>query len=306
MKKQLILHIGCEKTGTTSIQNTLAANRDTLLNQYGYYYPSSLGHKNHTKLAIYCCNENKNLTRFLPRGVSLEQFRKKLRQDFIAEINSTSADRVIISSEWLHPRLKEDDEFDRLKELFAGLFEEINVVIYLRRQDKLAMSLYSTSLKAGNFKRFSFPNVANGEKLPYALNFLEIYRRWKRCFMPDGIQVRVFDRNELYENDVVKDFLLAIGCQLDRISFYQDDNRSLNALGVRVMRALNLVLYGANKAIKPSVARKFRHSVAGYFSGHVRLATELECQQFLLYFQEVNSRLEQEYFKDTEIPIKLF
>lgn len=303
--KKLILHIGCEKTGTTSIQNTLAANRYTLENKYGYYYPTSLGHKNHTKLAIYCCNEDKNLSRFLPRGVSLDEFRKNLQEEFVTEIQSTSAKTVIISCEWLHPRLRDESEFRRLKFLLSDLFEEVFVLLYIRRQDKLAMSLYSTSLKAGNYRPFSFPQITENGDLPYALDFLEIYRRWKYCFVPDGMQVRVFDRKVLYGNDVVKDFLMAVDCGLGDIRFYQDDNRSLNTIGIAVMRALNLILHWSNKVVKSSVARKLRHWVASFFYGHAELASEHEMEIFLKNFEQVNSELEREYWEDSNTRLKL-
>jgi hypothetical protein len=306
MKKQLILHIGCEKTGTTSIQNTLAANRDTLLNQYGYYYPSSLGHKNHTKLAIYCCNEDKNLTRFLPEGVSLEEFRRNLQQQFFEEIRATSSRKVIISCEWLQTKIRDDDEFARLKTLLSDLFDEVRVIIYLRRQDKIVLSRYSTWLKAGSYKRFTFPEIKHNEKLPYSLNFLGVYNRWKSNFEPNKLLIRVFDRKVLHHNDVVKDFLIAVGCELDGIKFSVDDNLSLNWTGIQVLRALNYVLYYSRRVVSPQLSRNLRHCLANYFIGKAKLASDEECRQFVEHFKEVNAELEETYFQDSQESINLF
>ena len=52
MIDECILHIGTEKTGTTSIQKFLATNR-TLLKANGVLYPLSPGKVNHIGLEAY-------------------------------------------------------------------------------------------------------------------------------------------------------------------------------------------------------------------------------------------------------------
>lgn len=306
MKKRLILHIGCEKTGTTSIQNTLAANRTVLLEKYGIHYLKSLGLRNHTKLAIYACNGDKNLTRFLPNGLSLQEFREDLRQEFIKEIQNTTAETVIISCEWLHPRLRDDSEFSRLKALLSGLFGDVKVIVYLRRQDKLLMSLYSTSLKAGNYKKFSFPNVNSHSSLPYYLDFLSIYQKWKSEFGLGNVQIRVFDRKRLYKGDVVRDFVHeVIGLDDEVFLYYDEDNRSISNRGILVMRGLNFLLHTFRPFIRADVARKRRQQLAKKFVGIPKLARKEECSEFMSWFQSSNHQLEEQYQHDTGRSINL-
>ncbi|MEL4896014.1 hypothetical protein [Crocosphaera sp. Alani8] len=45
------LHIGTEKTGTTTIQNFLVKNREKLLSR-SYLYPSFSGRSNHSSLVV--------------------------------------------------------------------------------------------------------------------------------------------------------------------------------------------------------------------------------------------------------------
>lgn len=45
------LHIGTEKTATTTIQSFLSLNRKRL-REYGYFYPESIGFLNHSSLSI--------------------------------------------------------------------------------------------------------------------------------------------------------------------------------------------------------------------------------------------------------------
>jgi hypothetical protein len=306
VKKKLILHIGCEKTGSTSIQNTLALNRDHLFNTYGIYYPKSLGEKNHTKLAIYCCNSDKNLSRFLKSGQSIEEFRAELLDAFNVEIEAIPAQTVIISCEWLHPRMREVDEFERLKSLFSDLFDEVTILVYLRRQDKLVTSLYSTSLRAGNHHRFSFKKYLKDNKLPYALNFLAIYQNWQRNLSPSVIELRVFDKRYLYQQDVVKDFLKYLDLSLDDIQYLNNENQSINAVGIGILRRINKLLHRFNKWVMPHTAKRIRHAIANFFIGKAMLATEQECREFAARFDEVNARLERQYFDDTGKEIRLF
>lgn len=63
----VILHIGAEKTGTTTIQEFLTLNRERLLAQ-GVHFPMSVGLKNHTRLAV-CAAFDK-------RGICLNASRK--------------------------------------------------------------------------------------------------------------------------------------------------------------------------------------------------------------------------------------
>ncbi len=51
--RRCVLHIGLEKTGTTTIQNRLASNRERLLER-GILYPRSAGRSNHLHLVSAC------------------------------------------------------------------------------------------------------------------------------------------------------------------------------------------------------------------------------------------------------------
>lgn len=307
MSKKVILHIGCEKTGTTSIQNTLAANRETLLKEYRILYPKSLGvTANHTKLAIYALNEDKKRTQFIPKNQTLKVFRENLRTDFLEEVANTPADTIIISAEWLH-RLKDDDEFVRLHSLLTQIANRVEVVLYVRRQDQLALSLYSTSLKAGNYKRFSFPCIDTQSSLPYYFDFLSIYRKWKSVFGTGNVRIRIFDREKLYQGDVVRDFIHeVIGLNDEVFRYYAEDNRSLNNRGILVLRFFNFLLDTFKQFVKPEIARRLRDKLAKRFVGTPSLATKEQCSEFMEWFKNSNHKLEIEYLADNGQPINLF
>jgi len=304
--KKIILHIGCEKTGTTSIQNTLFLNKELLEKEANILYPSSLGGKNHWKLAVYSCDEDKKLTRFLPKGVSISEFRQGLREEFLQEVKGSNAEVIIISNEWLHPRIKSEAEFQRLKKLLFLVSEDISVLLYIRRQDKMAKSLYSTALRAGNFNMFTFPKIIKSGALPYYYDFLSIYRNWKSIFGRGKIKLRVFEKATLYKNDAVSDFFYSLN--IDYAACRQDEshNFSINNHGVKLMRLLNRLLFVSKYIVKQNIARLLRHKLAKLFKGKADLATEAESKKFLSFFDVSNAQLKLEYEEDTGKQLESF
>ncbi|MGB1209369.1 MAG: hypothetical protein ACPG7W_09280, partial [Paracoccaceae bacterium] len=57
MFKACYLHIGMEKTGSTTIQSTMVANRKRLLNS-GYFYSWAMGRENHVNLVVYARDDD--------------------------------------------------------------------------------------------------------------------------------------------------------------------------------------------------------------------------------------------------------
>jgi len=298
MKRKAILHIGCEKTGSTSIQNFLYLNRNDLLVKHGCLYPVSLGKRNHTKLGIYTCNDDKGLVRFLSKGQTLRDFRKNLESEFTEEVKNTSANTIIISNEWLHPRVKSKEEFNRLLGLFENLFSEVKVILYVRQQDKLALSLYSTSLKSGNYKPFRFPVVNDRTDLPYFYDFNAIYGNWVSAFGRGNVYVRVFDRDALVKSDVVMDFLELLDVPKNGLMFTPEENLSLSNTGVFVMRLWNRSYKNVSRFIKPRIGRKVRGLISKCFPGRPSLASEYDCEDFLKKFSISNKRLRENVKKD--------
>ncbi len=308
MPKKVILHIGCEKTGTTSIQHTMFLNRDVLLNSMGVLYPQSLGGTNHWKLAVFTCNQDIRLTKHLQKDEDINLFREKLRKEFLKEVNETDPAVVVISNEWLHPRVQEPEEFNRLKDLLSEVTDDVQIVLYLRKQDKLATSLYSTSLKAGNCRKFKFPKIAvdNTKITTYYYDFLSLYRNWKKAFGAGKVTVRVFDRGRLFDGDVVRDFFDLNSFDTRRVRFISEKNQSLSVAGVIVLRYFNYGLYWGRRFIKPDHARAMRHSLAVFFSGKQNPTSLNDGSIFYNNFIKSNRELEEEYYNDSSEKIRLF
>lgn len=126
--EKLILHIGVHKTGTTAIQNFLSINKDEL-NSQGYFIPAfSYGEENEkTQLRFSIVKKEERKTR-------------EILKTMINQARSLSCDTIIISDE-NYCKISEID-FNNIN-IFLDFFEQIEVLMYCRRQDRELESRYA-------------------------------------------------------------------------------------------------------------------------------------------------------------------
>lgn len=151
----LYLHIGLEKTGTTSIQDFLDLNAERFA-KAGVFLPRSLGWKNHKKLAAYAFEAGSRDIAVTSNGIGPEEadmaaFREGLEAAFEEDFATSAARKLgIVSSEDLS-RLYKPSEVRRAVAFVRPYCDELKVVVFMRRQDLLASSRhYSLVLGGGN------------------------------------------------------------------------------------------------------------------------------------------------------------
>src|SRR5437588_5600820 len=155
----LHLHIGCEKTGTTSIQKFLRANRE-LLARAGILFPRAPGEENQMGLAVAAQSEFGPLRRKIFKLRSwpeVDAFREKLGRGLEQELTGSAFRRAIMSGEHCSSRLVSPAEVEWLRDFLRQFFDDITVVVYIRRQDEFLLSTYSTDIKGGAVHRLRVP-----------------------------------------------------------------------------------------------------------------------------------------------------
>jgi hypothetical protein len=208
--KRAILHIGTEKTGTTSIQKFLYENR-IKLGANGMLFPESAGFISNQKLVVF--GKHSPESDLAPPSLDvndaaeLATWKEKFAQEHCSEVLAFQArhqdSTLIYSAEHLQSRLTTVAEIKRIAHLLRPLFDTVEVLVYLRRQDIYAHSAYSTSVRAGHQNSFSFETInANG---PY-YNYRLLLENWSEVFGEKALQVRLFEKPRLIGNDVVSDF----------------------------------------------------------------------------------------------------
>ena len=143
MSRRLILHIGTPKTGSTTTQILLTHNRKALRKR-GICYAQTGGGNNHISLAFafWPQAELKNKgegplwnERDLARATKepCELLRREMTE------LSPEVSLVIVSSE-AFTNVSDPESIGRLRALVAPFFDDIEILVYMRRQDGHATS----------------------------------------------------------------------------------------------------------------------------------------------------------------------
>ena len=230
----LILHIGTEKTGTTSFQHFCHDNHAALLAR-GLLYPRDLGFRNHRFLSF--IGMTLESADEAVRGMKLDTEEKLAA--FIEEITArldrqlaaASGARVcVLSSEHLHSRLRRPEQLARLRDLLEPRFDSIEICIHLRPQIDVALSLASTQTRVGGAVRAGFFEQIRPETIYYNYNLL--VAMWEEAFGPEAIRCIPFRQEP--------DFLSWLAAHLEfPLTGLARPARENEALDVQVMALVN-------------------------------------------------------------------
>ncbi len=253
---ELILHIGGEKTGTTSLQRFLFQNSAELFERTRILYPVSPAlcqYEAHFPVAA----------AFLPPGSlefldpSEEISREALQQEIkeIAERERPQA--MMFSAEHFSSRMKRD-EISLVSQWFRalGLFDYFTIVYYARPQDDLFVSALSTSLLAGR-NVWDTSSVVEVSSTYY--NHLALAEMWEAEFGREAINVRVYQPS----TDIVKDFLDAIETNFETAAEnIERSNEGFTYEGMRLLHLINQYLPGWNDDVSAGPVSDMRRAGA--------------------------------------------
>jgi hypothetical protein len=295
--RRAILQIGTEKTGSTTLQSFLAANRERLAER-GWRYPRFCGEANHTGLAAYALEAGRRDPIRAAFGgddpADVPAMRARLER--AARVELADGSNAIFCNEHCHSRLQSRDEIRRLRGFLAEFFDDIRVCIYLRRQDRVALSLYTTKLKSGNVPQRILPATRPTD--PY-FNYDLSLAAWEAEFGRERIEVRLFDRAELADGSVVTDFLATWG--LGDVSDFvpvSDGNPSLRPEAQAFLRLLNPHLVPP-EGVRADVLRGTVASLLERaFPGSGVRPARAEAEAFYEMFRDGNEAVRHRYFPD--------
>lgn len=297
--KTLILHIGTAKTGTTTLQRFLHVNRTALARQ-GIGYPISPGRTNHRALAMYAMADNRIDGAIRAAGLQAPatraQWRTEFRDAFGAELRqlASDADRVLLSSEHCQSRLTNTAAVQCLHDLLHPFFGRIEIVVYLRRQDELAVSRYNTRIKTGQTGTdFFYPRDAASHYYDYR-RLLDL---WSSIFGREAVRPRLFDRRRLIGGSILHDFAVVAGLDLHQLKMSEDHNRSLSAPALEILRIFNAqVPSNAPEAAVKHLRQRYIHFFESRPSGPQRLPARAAAMAFQQQFATINAAVAHEWF----------
>ncbi|BFM20140.1 hypothetical protein [Gilvimarinus japonicus] len=298
---RIVLHIGTEKTGTSSIQHFLSNNRAELAAE-GVVYPRFTGLNGGSQWGVVAAVQGRPWKTEIGARLGIrnkggaDTYRQRLLEAFDQELLACpGCHTLILSSEHFHSRLIGPARLHALKKLLSRWSDNVQVVVYFRRQDRVAISHYSTKLKTGQAEPRVFSAIA-GDLLPYYYDYERIYANWSRVFGEKALHAGIFAPKHLAGGDLLTDFCDRIGIAEEGKSRPAKINESLSETGVQLLLELNRQwpkepLKGVNPSrelLAASIGREHR--------GRNVPATRAQAQAFYAHFAPGNARLAKKAF----------
>ncbi len=218
---KLIIHAGMHKTGSSSIQHTLANIKSPGFHYVDWNIPN---HSTlfallfHDPVESYPIFKAKNITR--NELEKRRELRLKLLRD---ELMNNNANVTVFSAEVISGE-RYADSVVRMKEFFLPFFDTIRIVAYIRPPIAYMHSAFQQRLKGplSDFDIFSlWPN------------YRERFHKLDRIFGKSNVSLKPFYANELVDANVVKDFCNEIGITIENSSIRRvNESMSLEAASI--------------------------------------------------------------------------
>ena len=193
MKKNLILHIGWPKTGTTALQALCVENIE-LLRRHGLDYYTS-------RYYAHCIS---SVSREVAKGAVSEASQERF-DDFLAKSPATT---ILLSSEGL----ARTDLGALTRFINPARWQKITVIAYLRSQEAYLEGWFKQSVKWGakhSLEQY-LAMQAPWAQADYAASLLP-WQEWCEQLPCGELRVRLFERQSLFGGNIARDFFAALG-----------------------------------------------------------------------------------------------
>ena len=307
--RRCVVHIGAEKTGSSAIQHFLVQNRDTFAAE-GILYPKSSGLNGGTQWEFAAAAHPQSWTTDIGLFLNARTEDKmngvlaRFQDEFEAEISQLEdPDTLLISSEHLQSRLTTIEHLQNLQAFLSPYAEKIEIIVYFRRQDRTALSLYSTKIKSGNTQPQVFPPLPE-DRLPYYFDFDHIHKNWVSVFGSEAVHVGLYDKNEFFNNDLIDDYCRFAGLNLSGKTWVDERvNTSLSTKGAQFLIAVNRLMPNIVDGKRDKQRDLLAQDVARSSPGSYVPVVRAEAKAFQGRFEASNDALKKRAFPERQKPI---
>ncbi|MEM9795701.1 MAG: hypothetical protein AAF919_04385 [Pseudomonadota bacterium] len=188
---RLLIHIGSQKTGSTSIQTFLTTHPEKLQACRLNYVKAGRGPSAHNRVARILQANPQKCDRILAR--------------IVREVDGAPDDRHILSSEMFFSRGWARKFQHSLPE---HMQRDAKVIVYLRRQDAFLEAMYKQVVKTGRFQGSPADYAAKKQR---ALRYSTVVDAFADVFGAEAITLIPYEKQQLHEGDSVLDFAARIG-----------------------------------------------------------------------------------------------
>ncbi|AJC85832.1 hypothetical protein [Campylobacter sp. RM16704] len=288
------VHIGTPKTGTTTIQYFLTQNA-RLLELKNIIYPLSIESLyQHWELVNLCSEIYQNIDSF-HKIIEYSDVFRKLSLEILNHPNKS----FLFSTEGLTWWVDDVKKIKILKGIFDNLgFNKVYIIVYLRNIYDFTLSMTSQSVKENYTSPFDvFPwNYFKRHIFDYKF----ICKCYSEVFGKENMIVKLFDKNEFYQGDLLKDFVHAIGLEWNNdFTVPIKQNKSMDLLGMELFKRINKLSFEYSQI--NSFVRSYSEK---YFDSKEILLqykpSKKIIESYIDYFEESNEWVRKEFFPHKE------
>ncbi|MBI1261047.1 MAG: hypothetical protein GC184_04930 [Rhizobiales bacterium] len=234
--KKLWLHIGTHKTGSTSLQNFFFRNRQKLA-KAGVYYPAegSYFYRGELSQSLLSHSLRNAKPDYLPANLKID--RAACEGNMRRDIEKSDCPAVLVSSEhFSHSATLA--QVESIKKCFAPVVSDMQVIVYLRRQDHLIESAYNQLTTAGintlPFRTWLDQSLKGGIK---NFSYDDRLHLFAEVFGKSNLHVRVFEKSQLHPSGLIHDFMKLMGIEdLSEFELVPSLNRSMPPEFIETLR----------------------------------------------------------------------
>ncbi|EMH4009777.1 hypothetical protein V6C33_000584, partial [Campylobacter coli] len=184
----------------------------------------------------------------------------------------------------------------------------------IRDANEMLRSLLSEAIKWEEIDSFELKEEKEEYKLGYKKNLFHFHhicnhkqtlQWWGEVFGKENLIVRLFDKNEFYQGDLLKDFIHSIGLEWDdEFIIPPKQNESLDLLGIDLLRRINKFLPLFCNNARNIFRGDLHHFAVKHFTSkdsHLKFQPPKEVvQSYIDYFEESNEWVRKEFFPHKE------
>jgi len=297
--KKIYLHIGYNKTGTSTLQNTFFRQK-AVLAKHGLLYPTKCRGKRRSP-AHHALSESilYGLGESLPHLATTSMYKEFSVKYFwdllIEEIEQSDCTNVFISSESFINLRGREEQIEQIRTFLEGY--DVKILIYLRRQPEFLEAAYNQSIKHGREKRTI--NELMETVWPF-INYFDELEGWSSVFGHQNIIVRIYNTS-LIEGGIVKDVLHLLGLTELENQFQKNGAISRRDKMANPRLPNNMVEFKRRINAKLNLPRSYDEHInrilqwAGRFLPNKPLFSEEKKQEILLKNHVANQKLGEKY-----------
>ena len=298
--KELYLHVGTPKTGTSAIQRFCADN-SAILEREGisyrkmpFRYRDASAVRNGRFLMGPVTDDEGN------RDEEEEKIRYTKGLELVLEQFKT-CDKVILSDEslWLYVHLDNGEALRKLCEFGEAHGFVVKIIVYLRRQDEFISSLWRQKVKEGR-PLGEYRDYGKDGHVRKRCSYCKTLTVFRDVVGRENITVRRFERNKFVGGSILPDFLDIFGLKLTDEYVMDNEvmNLSTNNDYTNIQRILNQLSPHPN--VICTNQSKYFADIALRLSEkdgeYSILMDEAQTEQFMSTYMNGNHKIAKEYF----------